>query len=232
MAGTLTGGLWALFGTVGALIFYGRFYVQWIVSERRKRSVIPTVFWYMSSVGSVMLLAYAVASQSPLGALGQTFNIGVYSRNLVHIWREQGKLTRRRNVLVHGAVAVVVLVSVVLLALTWTREVALTRAAAPGEAAEVWIWLAVGVLGQLFFALRFLVQWLATEIKRKSVVPPAFWYLSLVAALLQMAAFLQRHEWIFAAGMAATIVIYARNIWLIQVERQAAGTPVKEGEQA
>ncbi len=226
----MTAGLWAFLGTVGAVIFYGRFYVQWIISERQKRSVIPTVFWYMSSVGSVLLLAYAVASQSPLGALGQTFNIGVYSRNLVHIWREQGRLTRRRSVAIHGAVAVVVATAVALLALTWSREVALTRDAAPGEAASVWLWLAVGVVGQVLFAGRFLVQWLATEINRRSVVPPAFWYLSVAATLLQMATFLQRQEWIFAAGMAATLIIYLRNIWLVQAERRTACAAANEGE--
>ena len=73
--GPSPGALWTLFGVAGGLIFYGRFYVQWIASERAGRSVMPVAFWYMSSAGSVMLVAYAFALQSPLGALGQTFNI-------------------------------------------------------------------------------------------------------------------------------------------------------------
>ena len=86
--------LWTLFGAVGAVIFYGRFYVQWLASERRKQSVIPVAFWYMSAGGSVMQFIYAVYLNSPGAALGLCFNVFIYMRNLVHIWRERGKLTR------------------------------------------------------------------------------------------------------------------------------------------
>ena len=79
--------IWQAIGIAGGLIFYGRFYVQWIASERAGKSVMPIVFWYMSSVGSVLLMMFAFVSQSPVGALGQSFNLVVYSRNLIHIWR-------------------------------------------------------------------------------------------------------------------------------------------------
>jgi len=210
-----TESLWHAFGILGGIIFYGRFYVQWIVSEVKKRSVIPIAFWYMSSAGSIMLLAYAVYLQSPLGALGQSFNIVVYSRNLVHIWREQGRLSRRRNIVIHTIVALVALIAANLLILTWIREYQANKGVAAEAAAANWTWLAVGAAGQALFACRFLIQWLATEIKRKSVVPNAFWHLSIIAAALQMSCFLQRAEWVFAVGMAATILIYARNLWMI-----------------
>ena len=69
--------LWTAFGTVGALIFYGRFYVQWIASEWKKQSVVPVAFWYMSSVGSVMVFTYAAYLRNPGMAFGQCFNIVV-----------------------------------------------------------------------------------------------------------------------------------------------------------
>ncbi len=207
--------LWHAFGILAAAIFYGRFYVQWIASELKKRSIIPIAFWYMSSVGSIMLLTYAVYLQSPLGALGQNLNIVIYSRNLVHIWREQGRLSRRKSIAIHGAVGLIALVAIGLVVLTWFREYQISKTIAVETAARNWLWLAIGTAGQGLFACRFLVQWIITEIKHKSIVPPVFWYLSILAAVLQMACFLQRAEWVFAIGAAATIFIYTRNLWFI-----------------
>ena len=85
--------LWESAGILGAVIFFGRFYLQWIVSEREKRSVVPLAFWYMSTVGSLLLLAYGVRRGSAVGVLSYSFNIVVYARNLIHIWRERGQLT-------------------------------------------------------------------------------------------------------------------------------------------
>ena len=64
------------------------------------------------------------------------------------------------------------------------------------------------------------VQWIATEAKRKSVVPPTFWHLSVAASLLQLACFVQRHEWVYAAGMVATLLVYLRNLWFIYVRHE------------
>lgn len=207
--------LWTVFGAAGGLIFYGRFYVQWIASERARRSVIPIAFWYMSSAGSVMLMAYAFALQSPIGALGQSVNIVIYARNLMYIWRDQGRLTPSLNRALHAAVGLIVLVAVGLMLRTWWREYELSTGRPAQHAQQVWFWLALGVAGQALFAGRFVLQWIATERKGRSVIPKAFWHLSLVAAVLQASCFIQRAEWVFAAGMAATILIYARNIWFV-----------------
>ncbi len=206
---------WLILGATGGVIFYGRFYVQWWASERQKRSVMPIAFWYMSSVGSLMLLAYAVHTQSPVGALGQSLNIVIYSRNLVHIWREKGKLTSAANWAIHGAVAVISIVALGLVAHIWFSEYRHTQTVAENEANQIWFWLAIGVAGQALFASRFIIQWIATEVKRKSVIPHIFWHISVVASVLQLACFWQRGEWIFALGMIANILVYTRNLWFI-----------------
>lgn len=212
---------WTVFGAAGGIIFYGRFYVQWIVTERERRSVIPVSFWYMSCAGSIMLMAYAFASQSPLGALGHSFNIVIYARNLVYIWREQGRLTPWMNRAVHGAVGIIAFVAVGLMLWTWWREYELTSERPRQETQQVWFWLAVGVVGQVLFGGRFVLQWIATEWKGRSVIPKAFWHISVVAATLQASCFIQRAEWIFAAGMLATLLIYGRNIWFIHSKKKA-----------
>ncbi len=212
-------GLWSVIGVVGGLIFYGRFYVQWFVSERQQQSVVPIGFWYMSGIGTLMLLPYAVVSQSPLGALSQCFNIVVYTRNLVHIWRSKGRLTRRVNMLVHGTAGFIAVIAFGFVINVWMREYHMDSSSSENAVHQTWFWLGIGVLGQALFASRFLIQWISTEREGDSIIPPVFWPISIVAATLQTACFAQRHEWVFAIGIAATILIYIRNIILLTTKR-------------
>ena len=74
---------WYAVGFVGQLMFSSRFFVQWLASERSGRVVIPGVFWYLSLLGGVTLLAYAIYRRDPVFALGQGAGLLVYGRNLV-----------------------------------------------------------------------------------------------------------------------------------------------------
>ncbi len=78
---------WLAIGIGGQLLFTARFVVQWIVSERKKRSVIPVAFWYLSLVGSLVLLSYAIYRRDPVFILGFSLNSLVYVRNLWLIYR-------------------------------------------------------------------------------------------------------------------------------------------------
>ncbi len=207
---------WHLVGIVAGVLFYGRFVIQWIISELQRRSVIPVVFWYLSISGSLLLLTYAIFLQSPVGALSHCFNMIVYSRNLVLIWREKGWLTPRLSVFIHSVVALVVLLAVLAAARVWLHEYHLTQNVSPSEMRQTWFWIFVGVAGQSLFACRFLIQWLVSDKEGRSVVPLSFWYLSIAASTLLAASHIQRNEWVFAIGVAATVVIYARNIYLVQ----------------
>lgn len=77
----------ALLGFAGQSAFLGRFVVQWIASERRGRSVIPTAFWYLSIAGAVLLLGYAWMRRDPVFLLGQLAALAIYARNLVLLRR-------------------------------------------------------------------------------------------------------------------------------------------------
>lgn len=75
----------ALIGLVGQAIFFSRFLVQWIVSERRRMSVIPTVFWYLSIAGAILVLIYAIWRRDPVFTIAQIVGLFVYIRNLILI---------------------------------------------------------------------------------------------------------------------------------------------------
>jgi lipid-A-disaccharide synthase-like uncharacterized protein len=66
-----------------------RFILQWVQSERARRSVIPIAFWYFSLAGSIVLLTYAIHRQDPVFILGQAGGIVIYLRNLYLISRER-----------------------------------------------------------------------------------------------------------------------------------------------
>lgn len=84
---TLPGIIWVGVGLLGQLMFTGRMLVQWIVSEKHRRSVVPPVFWYMSLVGASMLLAYFIWRKDIVGVLGQGIGWVVYLRNVALIQR-------------------------------------------------------------------------------------------------------------------------------------------------
>nr|WP_273032367.1 lipid-A-disaccharide synthase N-terminal domain-containing protein [Pseudaminobacter soli] len=74
--------MWLGIGLLGQALFFMRFLVQWIASERRRRSVVPRAFWYFSLAGGVVLLTYAVYRRDPVFIIGQATGIFIYLRNL------------------------------------------------------------------------------------------------------------------------------------------------------
>lgn len=81
------GFLWVAIGLFGQLLFTGRMVVQWLVSEKSRRSVVPPVFWWMSLIGATMLLVYFLWRKEPVGVLGQATGWFIYVRNLLLIYR-------------------------------------------------------------------------------------------------------------------------------------------------
>lgn len=78
---------WATIGLLGQLFFGGRFVLQWIVSEYEKKSTVPVAFWYLSVVGSLMLLSYSFHIKNPIFILGFSLNTLIYLRNLHLIYK-------------------------------------------------------------------------------------------------------------------------------------------------
>lgn len=80
---------WIGLGFLAQGLFSARFLVQWFASERAKRSIVPTSFWYLSMAGGLLLLAYAIWRRDPVFILGQSTGAFIYSRNIYLIWKEK-----------------------------------------------------------------------------------------------------------------------------------------------
>lgn len=74
---------WTFFGFLAQFVFLLRFGVQWLSSERQKKSVIPMSFWYLSVIGSIMILIYAIQRSDPVFIFGQFFALAIYLRNII-----------------------------------------------------------------------------------------------------------------------------------------------------
>ena len=81
--------VWLITGFTGQAMFSARFMVQWLASEKMKRSIIPEAFWYLSLVGGLVLLAYAIHRQDPIFILGQSVGCFIYLRNIYFVRREK-----------------------------------------------------------------------------------------------------------------------------------------------
>ena len=82
---------WVVLGFVAQALFSARFLVQWIASERAKRSVIPTAFWVFSIGGGVLLFIYSLYRKDPVFIAGQGLGLFIYLRNLYFVLRENGQ---------------------------------------------------------------------------------------------------------------------------------------------
>ena len=76
------------------------------------------------------------------------------------------------------------------------------------------VWTALGVIGQIVFSARFVVQWLFSEYRRRSVIPISFWYLSILGAAMLLAYSIHLRDPVFILGQAGGVIIYARNVQL------------------
>jgi lipid-A-disaccharide synthase-like uncharacterized protein len=86
---TLGDKIWLAVGLFGQVMFFGRFLVQWIATERARKVVIPLAFWIFSIFGGGILLVYAIHIKDPVFILGQTAGFLIYSRNLYFFFRER-----------------------------------------------------------------------------------------------------------------------------------------------
>ena len=82
------------------------------------------------------------------------------------------------------------------------------------------LWLSIGLIGQAFFSMRFLVQWIASEQKRESVIPISFWFFSIGGGLTLLTYAIYRLDPVFILGQGAGLFVYCRNLYLIRRKHQ------------
>ena len=202
-------------GLLAQLLFSARSLVQWIQSERAGRVRSPTLFWQLSLVASFLLTIYGFLRDDLVIILGQALSYFIYIRNLQYRgawWRIP--IYFKALVLLFPAMAVVWLVIG-----DHHHWGAVVRNSAISDFMLTW-----GSAGQLIFTSRFVYQWYCSKQVGRSVLPPGFWWISLVGAILLFAYGLYRRDPVLLLGQAFGLVIYGRNLALGLKSRPALST--------
>lgn len=81
--------LWTIIGLIAQGLFFGRFFIQWLASERKGESTVPVAFWFFSVIGGALLLIYAIHQRDIVFISGQAGGLVIYLRNLMLIYKRK-----------------------------------------------------------------------------------------------------------------------------------------------
>lgn len=202
-------------GGVGQACFFFRFLIQWLASERVKRSIVPAVFWRLSVLGSVLMALYAwLGPHDVIFAAGYVFNLVVYVRNIMLAGGERKGLRPAP-------------LSLIALLLAGGAAWAFAHDPKVSEMLrkETPFWLAFGICGQVIWSSRFLLQWIIAERRARAELPPVFFVLSLAGSLLILSYAIHVGDVFLIIGQVPGPLIYGRNLVL---HRKAGLTTVTD----
>ena len=189
-----------------AQIFFGaRTLIQWVMSERARKSLSPSIFWILSMVASWLFFIYGWMREDFAIILGQLISYYIYIWNLdaKGVWRKIP--IELRIILVGTPVAAIVLAS----------GDAATFVATFLKNSRVPVWLLVfGSLGQMIFTLRFVYQLIYSYRRKESLLPVGFWIISVTGSAAIIVYGIIRHDPVLLIGQVPGMVTYIRNIIL------------------
>jgi len=209
----MTNNFWLIIGFFGQALFSTRFVIQWLATEKNKKSIIPTTFWYFSIAGSLTLLSYALYRRDPVFVLGQTFGVFIYLRNLYFISPKSMK----------RLIAIIVIYFSALMFYLFSSgyvDPQQIKELRSNNTLKDTIWQVVGFVGQIMFSMRFILQWIASEKKKQSVMPVSFWYFSLFGSVTLLSYAIYQQDSVFILGQSFGMVVYLRNLYFIFKQRK------------
>ncbi len=193
-------------GFTAQVFFSLRLIIQWITSEKKKQVVTPSIFWFFSLFGSILLFIYGDLRNDFAIMLGQALNYFIYIRNLQlqDKWRKFPLFLR----------VLILLFPVIISVYFFNNNQVDVDLLFKNTDIPLWL-LLLGVVSQVAFNFRFILQWIYSERRKESYLPLAFWVLSLVGALLIIIYAVFRKDIVLISGQLFGFVVYFRNIVLI-----------------
>lgn len=194
-----------LIGFLAQGFFSARILVQWIMSERARKVLSPSVFWILSIAGSYLLCLYGVLRQDFAIVLGQFISYYVYIWNLKAkgIW-STAPLWLRILLIATPMIAICV---------GATHADAFFQGFFRNKDVPMWL-LLFGSAGQVIFTLRFVYQYWYSSRHGESELPPFFWILSLIGSLSIVSYGIIRHDPVLIVGQSFGLVAYIRNLMI------------------
>lgn len=205
-----------LFSLLPSLCFGGRFFIQWILSERYKQSVVPKSFWYLSLIGNVLLGIHYISMSQGVLALLQLMNGAIAWRNL-NLFRPRPWSLPSFLLLFFALMGS--MVGWMMYAMTWWPSLSLDEGTVIS-----WEWHLFGSACAFLFASRFWFQWIASERQHRSQLPTLFWVLSLAGSGLSLIYFVKIEDKISLLYAVLGMFPYLRNLILITQKKNRAYT--------
>jgi len=214
-------------GFLSSLAFGARFLVQWIGSERQKRSVVTPLFWKLSLLGNITLLSHSFIQMQLHVFLVQTGNAVISWRNL-NLMQPPTKQASFRTTLRILIGAILLGTCLYLLQYAFLGEpgplfrIPITPWNTSQDSETSPLWHVLGFTGLILFNSRFWVQWWGAELQHQSYLGPAFWWLSLIGDTLCLAYFARLGDPVNLVGPLFGLIPYIRNLMLLKKTKQTA----------
>lgn len=192
-------------GLIAQSLFSGRLLLQWILSEKHKKVLTPSLFWKLSLFASFLLFVYGYLREDFAIMLGQAITYFIYIRNL-QLQGEWQKAPLILRIFLYFFPLLIVIYS-------YNNNAYDIEKLFYNDAIPLWL-LILGSGAQMIFNLRFFYQWIYSERKKKSSLPLGFWILSLVGVLLILVYAILRKDPVLFIGHITGCFIYIRNIIL------------------
>ncbi len=194
-------------GFLAQILFSSRLIVQWITSEKQKKVITPSLFWSLSLMASFLLFIYGYLRNDFAIMLGQGLTYYIYIRNLQlqNQWQKVPKLLQW----------ILFLMPVFVVIFYYNNNKIDIALLFKNEDIPFWL-LALGIVSQIVFTLRFVFQWLYSEKKKESSLPLGFWALSLIGSLLILTYAIFRKDPVLFVGHILGATIYVRNLILLK----------------
>ncbi len=192
-------------GFLAQILFSGRLFIQWIVSEKKKRIITPSIFWKLSLLASFLLFVYGYLRDDFAIMLGQSLTYFIYIRNLQlqGEWQKSPKWLRW----------FLLIFPVLIVIYAYNNGQYDLNKLLKNEDIPYWL-LILGIVSQIVFTLRFIYQWMYSEKTKTSQLPIGFWRLSVLGASLILTYAIFRKDPVLLVGHCAGLIIYIRNIFI------------------
>ena len=194
-------------GFFAQLLFSRRLVLQWILSEKSKKVLTPSLFWWLSLLASFLLFAYGYLRDDFAIMLGQALTYFIYIRNL----QLQGEWQKAPKVLQWF----LLIFPVLLVIYYYNNNTYDIDKLFRNEAIPFWL-LIWGSCAQIIFTLRFIYQWIYSERNKESSLPFGFWLLSLIGSIMILVYAVLRKDPVLLVGHLMGSAIYFRNILILK----------------
>ena len=218
---------WIIFG-IGFLAqgdFSARILVQWIMSERKKKVVSPTIFWVLSLLASYLFFIYGWLRDDFAIMFGQVISYYIYMWNLKikGVWSisKDGQLEGSKgNIWWKGPLLTILLITpVVGIGYVLSDTAAFKQQFFQNSNIPLWL-VIYGSLGQVIFTLRFVYQFFYSRKRNESYLPAGFWIISLIGSAVIVSYAIIRRDPVLALGQATGFISYSRNLMILHKQKK------------